>query len=246
MERSGQGRVRERSWSPPRHRERTVTPPHNGSRQLPVIRDRDIRSLPDLAAKTARESLDKGYSPTKPVTRTVTQHDTATSAMAGTNTSLSLTDTSSTLTSTVTTPVPTHREQKDNKGMNTLTPLLGKGHSPPVRDSGSSLTTVTTLTDQQALSSAPESAGENSARDRRDLSFDLGFLDILTVDSNSTVVDQLSTGRVSCTMALGGVPNLVVEEITVLSHCESLNGFCVCFRTNLIETFSYLYVPQNC
>jgi hypothetical protein len=76
------------------------------------------------------------------------------------------------------------------------------GLSPPVKDSGSSLTTVTTLTDQGAIGS-----GMGSDSDRRRYSFDLGFLDILTIDSNSSVADQLSTGRVSELSLLPSFPD---------------------------------------
>ena len=88
--------------------------------------------------------------------------------------SVTQTDTSSTITSPpvtqhdIGTPIPSSRHH-----------MLG--HSPPVKDAGSFIPSLPLPT---------------RARDKK-LSFDLGFLDILTVDSNSSVVDQISTGRVS-------------------------------------------------
>jgi hypothetical protein len=104
-----------------------------------------------------------------------------------------VTDSSSTITSSFTSPPTTQRDQREQVTQKSTPMVPAIGLSPPVRDSGSSLTTVTSLTDQAALNSARDSGGT----DRRRLSFDLGFLDILTIDSNSSIADQLSTGRVS-------------------------------------------------
>lgn len=170
--RSSSARVRERSWSPPSFKDTSLDIPY--PKGCSGLRDTDSFSLPDIPGKSHRESNSKwsGH----------VSHSSRPSAITITVSSASsLTDTSSTVTSTA---PPSNRETEvlfsDRK-------RLPRGYSPPVRDSGSSLTTVTSLTEQQL---------PDSARDRR-LSFDIGFVDILTVDSNSSVVDQLSSGRVS-------------------------------------------------
>lgn len=165
--RSSYTRRRDRSRSP--SRDGTLSPPaHRGRRRGHTLnKDFDSCSLPELPISSA------------PLPRSATETASiVTTASFSTVTNVSaLTDTS-TITSTTTSPPTTQSDLS----------IHALGLSPPVRDSGSSLTTVTTLTDQNAHDCIP---------DQRRYSFDLGFLDILTIDSNSSVADQLSTGRVS-------------------------------------------------
>ncbi|XP_053381516.1 centriolin-like isoform X4 [Mercenaria mercenaria] len=186
--RSSYSRQRDRSWSPPGVRDRTPSPSRfRDKRLLPSPnKDFDSFSLPELPDRSA--TIDKdSFFPT--ATLVPATHTTAISTTAA---SVSMvTDSSSTLTSTLTTPPTTQRDQKESVAIESVPGIPALGLSPPVRDSGSSLTTVTTLTDQAALSSARDSGDT----DRQRFSFDLGFLDILTIDSNSSVADQLSTGR---------------------------------------------------
>lgn len=199
-ERSSSARNRDRSWSPPIYRDKSVT--------LPANRDysnlKDSFSLPDISSRTYKATREKrpefvtelpSRTPKASINRDnkLVRKSGQPSVTISVSSASSLTDTSSSLTSTLTSAPPTCREVK----LKTSIPQkLSRGLSPPVRDSGSSLTTVTSLTDQQVTDSARDSNGKDSDCDRR-LSFDMGFLDILTVDSNSSVVDQLSTGRVS-------------------------------------------------
>ena len=179
---------RERSWSPPwdrdpshRFRDRRLLPSPN--------KDFDSYSLPELPDRSTAMHEDSFVSPATAVPNIPSTVITTTVA-----TPVSMvTDSSSTITSSFTSPPNTQRDQKEQVTQKSAPGITALGLSPPVRDSGSSLTTVTSLTDQAALSSARDSASV----DRRRLSFDLGFLDILTIDSNSSIADQLSTGRVS-------------------------------------------------
>ena len=161
-------RNRERSWSPPRCKDRSFDIP--SSKSFGHL-ETDSFSLPDMPGKFKKDSQTRELSlalnakPSTAVTITVSSAS-------------SLSDTSSTITSSA---PPTNRDS----GIASSDPRrFPRGQSPPVRDSGSSLTTVTSL------------PGQDSPRDRR-LSFDIGFVDILTMDSNSSIVEQLSSGRVS-------------------------------------------------
>jgi len=186
---------RDRSWSPPRYMDRLSPQGRMRSRQLPQRRDSDTLSLPDLSLRTLRYDTDKGLDPTVHKVKVIKV--TSSSAMPVSTILSTISDSSSTVTSAMTTPVPTHRDPREvtTPRSDPMTLNVGRiGQSPPVRDSGSSLTTVTSLTDQHI--ECTDQRGQNDNRDGH-LSFDLGFLDILTVDSNSSVADQLSTGRVS-------------------------------------------------
>lgn len=180
--RSLSSHARERSWSPPSFRDKSLSLQKPSDPQYRLI---DSLSLPE--SPLGSKHKDKRDNP-RPHGSRFLMPITVTPACT-------LTDTSSSITSTLTSAPTSSREPLVQTSELYRFP---RGLSPPVRDSGSSLTTVTTLTDQQASESA-RGSGADSARDRRP-SFDLGFLDVLTVDSNSSVVDQLSTGRVSASV----------------------------------------------
>lgn len=187
--RSLSSHARERSWSPPSFRDKSLSLQKPSDPQYRLI---DSLSLPESQLKMGSKYKDKGDNPRSYVSRFLKPSSTIPITVTPAST---LTDTSSSITSTLTSAPTSSREPL----VQTSEPYrFPRGLSPPVRDSGSSLTTVTTLTDQQASESA-RGSGADSARDRRP-SFDLGFLDVLTVDSNSSVVDQLSTGRVSASV----------------------------------------------
>lgn len=189
--RSLYSRQRDRSWSPPSIRDRDSSPSRFRDKRLMPSpnKDFDSFSLPELPDRSAVFEKDSYTSPMPQVTGITTTATVISSTAAAVSI---VTDSSSTLTSTITSPPTTQRDQKESLTLKSAPKIPTLGLSPPVRDSGSSLTTVTSLTDQAALSSA-----RDSNPDRRRFSFDLGFLDILTIDSNSSVADQLSTGRVS-------------------------------------------------
>lgn len=192
--RSAYSRQKDGRW-PPNRKDQAISPPiFRERRRLPSPnRDYDSFSLPDLSVKPIVPQRNESFP--NSVTAFVTKVSNVPSSSAVTSNGIvsTLTDTSSTLTSTVTSPPPTQRDFMTPRSDDRIFEL---GHTPPVRDSGSSLTTVTPLTDQPTNGNAPDGVRDGTP-DWRRFSFDLGFLDILTIDSNSSIGDQLSTGRVS-------------------------------------------------